>query len=342
MLTVYSEDHKLRDAKTELYLGELTTPFECPARVEWVLQRIREVGLGEVIPPQDFGIESIHRLHCPDYVEFLQTAWEQWRAAGGVGEAIPTSFPVRGMRQRVPRDIDGKLGYYALAAETSITEGTWAAARSSANVALTAQAAIHAGEAAAFALCRPPGHHAAADLYGGYCFVNNAAVSAQAFLDHGAARVAILDVDFHHGNGTQSIFYERDDILFLSLHGEPRHAFPYFLGYADETGAVAGENFTVNYPMPPDTRWDAWGAALRSACRRIQSYAPDALVISLGVDAFERDPISFFRLTSDDFQRCGTLIGALQLPTLFVMEGGYAVDEIGLNTVNVLSGFEGR
>jgi acetoin utilization deacetylase AcuC-like enzyme len=196
-------------------------------------------------------------------------------------------------------------------------------------------------DGAAFALCRPPGHHAARDLYGGYCFLNNAAIAAQAFLDDGAARVALLDVDFHHGNGTQDIFYERDDVLFLSLHGQPEDAFPHFLGYADETGAGRGEGFNANYPMPPGTPYAVWGDALEHACRRIVDYAPDVLVVSLGVDTFENDPISFFKLTSEDFSRYGERIGQLRLPTLFVMEGGYAVSEIGINTVNVLDAFRG-
>jgi acetoin utilization deacetylase AcuC-like enzyme len=246
------------------------------------------------------------------------------------------------MQQRIPKHIEGKMGYYAMALETSISEGTWPAARASANVALTAQAQLRDGKESAFALCRPPGHHAAGDLYGGYCFINNAAVCAQAFLDQGARRVAILDVDFHHGNGTQSIFYDRPDVMFVSLHGDPKDAFPHFLGYADETGAGRGDGFNFNYPMGPDTGFDVWGDALSHACSRIHQYAPDALVISLGVDTFEHDPISFFKLTSDDFQRYGTIIAGLNLPSLFVMEGGYAVEEIGINTVNVLTGFEGR
>jgi acetoin utilization deacetylase AcuC-like enzyme len=179
------------------------------------------------------------------------------------------------------------------------------------------------------------------DLYGGYCFLNNAAIAAQELLDAGASRVALLDVDFHHGNGTQDIFYSRDDVLFLSLHGDPVHAFPHFLGYADETGSGAGEGYTSNYPMPPGTAYDVWSEALAEALQRIARYAPDALVVSLGVDTFERDPISFFKLTSADFTRYGRAIGRCALPTLFVMEGGYAVDEIGINTRNVLSGFLG-
>ena len=342
MLTVYSPDHLLRDAKTELYGGELVPPFECPARVEYVMDRINEVGLGEIIQPDDFSIAAISRIHDPSFIEFLQNCWSEWQAEGFNGEAIPSVFPARGMQQRLPENIDGKLGYFAMATETSISEGTWSAARSSANVALTAQSKIKNGTDSAFALCRPPGHHAASDLYGGYCFINNAAVSAQAFLDQGAKRVAILDVDFHHGNGTQSIFYDRSDVLFLSLHGHPSDAFPHFLGYQDEFGATHGEGFNHNYPLRPNTAFDVWSEALNDACNKIAAYAPDALVISLGVDTFEGDPISFFKLTSDDFKRYGSTIAKLNLPTLFVMEGGYAVEEIGINTVNVLTGFEGR
>jgi acetoin utilization deacetylase AcuC-like enzyme len=343
MLTVFSEKHALRDARTELYGGKLVPPFECPVRAEHVLQRVRDVGLGEIIAPREFGLEPVTRIHDPGFIRFLETCWDEWASTGYEGEAIPICWPARGMRQeRVPQHIDGKIGHYALAAETSICDGTWAAARASVDVALTAQTAMRDGAGAAFALCRPPGHHAASDMYGGYCFINNAAVATQAFIDQGAARVALLDVDFHHGNGSQAIFYARDDVMFLSLHGDPEDAFPHFLGYADERGEGEGEGFNHNYPLGPGTAFDTWGAALADACGKIAAYAPDALVVSLGVDTFEHDPISFFKLTSDDFTRYGEIIGRLGLPTLFIMEGGYAVEEIGINAVNVLQGFEGR
>ena len=341
MKTVFSEDHKLRDAKTELYGGELVRPFECPERMDYVMAQLRSVNLGEILEPESFDIAHVHRIHEPEFVEFLEHCWEEWAAMGFKGEAIPTIAPVRGMQQRVPSHIEGKMGYYCLAWETSISNGTWEAARASVNVALTAQKLMADGEKSAFALCRPPGHHAAADMYGGYCFINNAAVCAQAFRDQGADRVAILDVDFHHGNGTQDIFYNRSDVMFCSLHGDPREAFPHFLGYADETGSGDGEGFNHNYPMGPGTPYSSWGEALEDACKKISAYSPDAVVVSLGVDTFERDPISFFKLNSEDFMDYGKTIAALNLPTLFVMEGGYAVEEIGINAVNVLQGFEG-
>lgn len=177
-------------------------------------------------------------------------------------------------------------------------------------------------------------------MYGGYCFLNNAAIAAQYLRDHGAERVAILDIDFHHGNGTQDIFYARDDVLFCSLHGDPEDAFPHFLGYADETGSGLGTGYNCNYPMPPGTPFAQWRKALADALARVGEFSPQYLVVSLGVDAFENDPISFFKLTSPDFLTTGQMIGALDIPALFVMEGGYDVDEVGVNVVNVLKGFD--
>ena len=339
MRTVYSEQHRLRDAKTELYGGELVQPFEKPSRAETVLRVVRESGLGEISAPEAFSLEPVLAVHDVDYIAFLETAWQEWQVVGYAGEVIASVWPARRMQSRVPRFIDGKVGYYAMAAETSISEGTWAAALSSKDVALTGAKALLGGERGVFSLCRPPGHHAALDMYGGYCFLNNAAIAAQYLRDQGAERVAILDIDFHHGNGTQDIFYARDDVLFCSLHGDPEDAFPHFLGYADETGSGPGAGFNRNYPMPPGTSFEQWQEALADALARMVEFSPQYLVVSLGVDAFENDPISFFKLTSPDFLTTGQMIGALDIPTLFVMEGGYDVDEVGTNVVNVLKGF---
>lgn len=340
MITIYSEQHKLRDAASELYGGQLVKPFESPSRAELIVGRVRKTGLGEVRDAKDFGIEPILNTHDAGFVEFLQHVSEDWRAAGFKGEAIPTCWPARRMAQKIPDHIEGKMGYYAMAAETAISPGTWEAAYASAQVALTAAEIAMSEQNAAFALCRPPGHHAGFDLYGGYCFLNNAAIAAQFMLDQGVNKVAILDIDFHHGNGTQDIFYQRGDVLFASLHGDPRDAFPHFLGYADETGEGPGAGTTINYPMKPGTGFVEWRANLADAIDRIGNFAPDAMVISLGVDTFENDPISFFKLKSEDYLTTGADIASLKLPTLFVMEGGYDVEEIGVNAVNVLQGFE--
>jgi acetoin utilization deacetylase AcuC-like enzyme len=340
VITVFSPDHVLRNPRTELSGGQLVRPYESAARAQIVLERVRELGLGDVIEPKPFGLEPLLRVHDAQYLEFLSTAWTEWLAAENRGEAIPDVWPSRRMRPQRPNSITGKLGYYAMAAETSISAGTWEAARAAADAALTGAELLRSGARSAFALCRPPGHHAARDLFGGYCFINNAAAAAQHLRDGGSARVAILDVDFHHGNGTQDIFYDRDDVLFVSLHADPRDDFPYFSGYADETGSDAGSGFTLNIPLPTGTSFANWQDALRVALSRIKAFRADALIVSLGVDTYVNDPISSFQLSSPDFATYGGMIGDLGLPTLFVLEGGYAVEEIGINVVNVLTGFE--
>ncbi|MPZ10657.1 MAG: histone deacetylase family protein [Kiloniellaceae bacterium] len=342
MKTVYSEKHKLHHAKFELINGRMQPAVEMPSRAETVLERVKAVDLGPIIGPSAHGLDPVLKVHDAGFVTFLERAWGLWAAEGRDYEALPLVWPVRGLRQIEPDYIDGKLSYYSFDAGTPITAGTWAAATASADVALTGADLLRAGATAAFALCRPPGHHAAADFYGGYCFLNNAAIAAQSFIDAGAGRVAILDVDYHHGNGTQAIFYRRPDVYFASIHGDPRQEFPFFLGYEDETGEGAGEGCNANYPLVWGSGFDAWSAALEDACRRIAAYGPEVVVVSLGVDTFEKDPISQFKLKSDDYLRIGKTIAALGKPTLFVMEGGYAVAEIGINAVNVLQGFEGR
>jgi acetoin utilization deacetylase AcuC-like enzyme len=283
----------------------------------------------------------VRRLLDAGFLAFLETAWADWKAAGYGGEVITTAMPTRHQRtDRIPRCIDGRVGHYCHASETAITGGTWAAAQSSMASAQAAQRAVAAGARAAFALCRPPGHHATADQFGGYCFLNNAAVVADMFVTSGARRVAILDVDFHHGNGTQQIFYGRGDVLFASLHGDPMDMYPYYAGFADETGTGAGEGSTLNYPMPPGTSYGPWSEALDHAIARIRAWGAEALVVSLGVDAYKEDPISFFKLDSPDFTDCGRRIGRMGLPTVFCMEGGYAIEQVGINTVNVLEGFQ--
>jgi acetoin utilization deacetylase AcuC-like enzyme len=339
---VYSEDHVHQHGRGELTDGMLMPVVEKPARAEMVLKRAQAVGLGDVIPPRDFGLEALARIHRPDYLAFLENAWAEWAAErGSETDCLPLIWPVRNLRAVCPEHIDGKVSYYALDAGTPITPGTWTAATASANVALTAAELVADGAGSAFALGRPPGHHATADQLGGYCFLNNAALAAQRLLDRGAERVAVLDVDYHHGNGTQAIFDDRADVLFCSLHADPKQEFPYFLGHADETGVGAGEGYTVNAPLPWGTTAQAWMAALEGLCRRIADYGPDALVVSLGVDTYADDPISRFALDTPDFPPIGARLAKLALPTVFVMEGGYAVEEIGHNAVGVLQGFDG-
>lgn len=340
MFTIYSDTHRLHHGH-ELKNAQIKPSVETPSRVEIVLNQIQALHLGEVITPRHYDTTCYSKVHSPRYLYFLEHAWAEWTATGRSQDALPLVWPVRDLRHdREPNTIEGKLGFYAMDAGVPITAGTWEAVRASANLALTGVDILSEGKPSAFALCRPPGHHAATEYMGGYCYLNNTAIAAQAFIDKGARRVAVLDVDYHHGNGTQTIFYERSDVLFISLHGNPTNSYPYFLGYQDECGAQAGLGFNHNYPLPHGTTWAEYQLALTAACQQISDYSPEALVISLGVDTFEQDPISHFKLKTHDYLHMGKIIATVEKPTLFVMEGGYQVEAMGHNVVNVLRGFE--
>jgi acetoin utilization deacetylase AcuC-like enzyme len=340
MHIIYSDAHREHHGEFEFYRGELVPCFEKPERADYVLAAVTKNKIGAVSAPENFPVAAIERVHAPRYLRFLERAWDSWSALGNTRDAIPSVWPVRGFRHDIePDNFIAQLGLYSFDSGTPFTSGTWRAARLGADIALTAQRRIAQGGRAAFALSRPPGHHAGPDFLGGYCFINNAAVAAQAFLDDGAKRVAILDVDYHHGNGTQSIFYDRADVLFQSVHGDPKTEYPFYLGHADETGAGEGLGCNQNYPLAAGSSNALWFEALDAACSRIRTFAPDALVISLGVDTYVGDPISKFQLDTAEYVRLGAQIAGLKLPTLFVMEGGYAVEEIGDNVAHVLRGF---
>ncbi|HYD97281.1 MAG TPA: histone deacetylase family protein [Noviherbaspirillum sp.] len=337
---IYSPDHHAHRGQFEFFRGELVPCFEKPERADYVYNAVVEHKIGTVSAPESFPLAAIERVHARRYLRFLERAWDAWSALGNTRDAIPAVWPIRGFRHDVePDNFIAQLGMYSFDSGTPFTAGSWRAARLGADIALTAQRRIAQGARAAFALSRPPGHHAGPDFLGGYCFINNAAVAAQAFIDGGAARVAILDVDYHHGNGTQSIFYDRADVLFQSIHGDPKTEYPFYLGHADETGAGDGAGFNRNYPLPAGSSNAQWFDALEAACARIRGYAPDALVVSLGVDTYRGDPISKFMLDAPEYLALGARLAGLGLPTLFVMEGGYAVAEIGTNVAHVLRGF---
>lgn len=340
MKVIYSDKHRLHSPEQEFHRGTLVPPFEGPFRAEWILEGLLQGGFSDVVDPNVFKMDAAKQVHCPHYLAFLESAHPRWLAAGHKGDALPSCFAVRRMTPTVPEDIHGALGYYAFAMDSNIMQGTFAAARSSMNCALTGASLLKGARTqSAFALCRPPGHHAGYDLYGGYCFLNNSAIAAQYLVNQGADRVAILDIDFHHGNGTQDIFYQRDDIAFASLHGDPRYAFPHFSGHAGEQGSGAGFGYNWNYPLPQNTTYFNWSAALIDALNNIQQFGAEAMVVSLGVDTYKLDPISFFHLEQMDYIDCGTKIAGAGLPTLFCMEGGYGVAETGANVANILRGF---
>jgi acetoin utilization deacetylase AcuC-like enzyme len=317
----------------ELHNGGFVPFAETPARAEALL-----AALGPVEPAVDHGEAPLRAVHDEAYLAFLWSAHKDWRAAGRNGDASGYAWPVVRRRPLDLDRIDARLGAYSFDASSPIAAGTWEGAYWAAQTALTALDAVLGGERSAFALCRPPGHHCGADYLGGYCYLNNAAIAAEAGVAAGR-RVAILDVDYHHGNGTQDIFSERGDVFFASLHADPRTDYPYYWGHADEIGEGAGEGATLNLPLPQGTDLAGYLPALEIALARIAAFGADLLVISFGADTYVGDPISHFRLETADYAMLGRRIAGLGLATLVVMEGGYAVDALGTNVAGFLSGF---
>ncbi|MCL4507564.1 MAG: histone deacetylase family protein [Chloroflexi bacterium] len=355
MLIVSSDHHLQHHPELEFFEGELKRYHDTPERASIVLAALREAGVGPIIPPQDYGLTPILALHSPDYVDYLQHAYQRWVADGGIAAGVyPDSFPVRRMSRR-PAKLSALAGFYAFDLTAIIAAGTWEAAYYAAQCALTAAHRVRDGAGAAFALCRPPGHHAHADLCGGYCFLNNAAIAANWLASAGSVslkedaalashpptqRIAMFDIDFHHGNGSQDLFYERSDVLFVSIHGDPDRQYPYYLGAATETGSGEGVGYTVNYPLDAGITDDRYLQVLRLAIERIARHQPEFLVVSLGVDTFAGDPFGDFQLTAAAYPRIGAEIAQLNLPTVFIMEGGYAIEQLGRNVAGVLIGFQ--
>ena len=321
--------------------GRFAQSRDVPARAERILEALRQDGhaIAEASP---HGKAPIAAIHTPEYLAFLETAWTEWQAIEGASEDVfPYVFPVRGMDHGYPTTVVGRAGYHMHDLWAPIGQHTWQVAIGSANLAVAAAEHVLNGAPVAYALCRPSGHHAFADMGGGNCFLNNAAIAAQ-HLRRGKARVALIDVDVHHGNGSQGIFYRRDDVLFVSLHRDPVDYHPYFAGHAHERGEGDGRGFNLNLPLPAGAQDDAYLAALETACTRIAAFAPDALVVSLGVDAHEDDPTAGLGLTFDGFRRIGARLAALGLPTVLVQEGGYNIDTIARCVAKALAGFENR
>lgn len=318
----------------ELHNGGFAPYAEKPSRAAAILAAI-----GGADEPADRGEAPILAVHDAGYVQFLKDAPALWTAAGRPGEAIPYTFPVVARRPLTLTRIDALLGRHAFDATTPITAQTYAAAYASAQTALAATHAVLAGERVSFALCRPPGHHAGADYCGGYCHLNVAAIAAQAARDAGHAKVAVLDIDYHHGNGTQDIFWTRGDVFYASVHADPATDYPFYWGHADETGEGAGERTTLNLPLPHGTTLPGFRAAQARALEAITRFGATFLVLSFGADTWEGDPISHFALQTADYAVLARDIAALGLPTAIVMEGGYAVDALGANVASLLSGF---
>ena len=330
MMRCFFDDRQRGHAPAqEFFNGALHPAAESQARVDAIL-----AALGPVEAPADHGLPPLLRVHAADYLDFLQSAFADWRAAGREGDAFPYTFPVVGRRPLNLDRIDARLGQYAFDTSTPIAEATWEAAYWGAQSTLSALEAIVAGEHAAFAFSRPPGHHAGRDYLGGYSYLNNAAIAAEAAIAAGIPRVAILDVDYHHGNGTQDIFAGRNDVLFASIHADPSMDYPYFWGHADESSGNI-----LNLPLPRGADWAAYQPALTQALDWVERGSPALLIVSYGADTYAGDPISHFKLEPDDYPQLARRIATLGLPTLIVMEGGYALDALSANVAAFLREF---
>jgi acetoin utilization deacetylase AcuC-like enzyme len=341
MRIYFSDQHAVHAPGAFVSRGQVVANPETPARAQALLAAARQAG-HEPMAMQRFGLEPVRAVHDAGYLAFLEHAWRDWSALENhAPEVIPNVHPGRNMSGR-PRAIVGRAGYYQADCACPIGPGTWEGIQVSADCALSAASAVMDAGAVdfAYALCRPPGHHAYADMAGGFCFLNNTAIAAQFCRDHGARRVAILDVDVHHGNGTQGIFYHRNDVLTVSLHGDPAEFYPFFAGYSDEAGEGDGRGCNMNIPLAKDTGDEAFMTHLQTAIDKVRAFEADVLVLALGLDASEHDPLAFFKITSDGFRRIGATVGALAMPTVIVQEGGYLSAHLGANLAAALAGFE--
>ena len=336
MNVYYSEAHRKHEPPFEIFDGGLRVPYlENPDRMDKILSALQTTNWAEMIEPRDFGLDPIYAVHDKDYVEFLASCWTEWLDSEAIDKStlLPATFALRRHSQK-PTSLLGRAGYYMMDLSACIVEGTYQAALASANCALSAAETVANGERSAFALCRPPGHHAGKDYAGGYCFINNASVAANWLSSNG--KVALLDVDYHCGNGTQDIFYDRDDVLTISIHADPNFEYPHYAGYSNETGAGPGLGFHKNFPLEKGTDDAGYLAALEEALSLIRKFEPKYLVVSAGMDIYADDPLGTIKVTTEGISEIGKRISVLGLPTVIVMEGGYNNEALGRNIVSFL------
>ncbi|WP_339714248.1 histone deacetylase family protein [uncultured Sneathiella sp.] len=341
MKIVYSPDHVKHDPKTYFKSGAFHEPQEVPGRAEALVNGLKDAG-HEIVAPDNFGPSPRAAIHTPGYLQFLETIHTRWHAAGmGSEEVLPNIHPGRNMSS-MPSGIVGEVGHYTTDLSAPIGRQTWEAAIASNNVALTATDFVIRDltvNSSAYALCRPPGHHAFKDQAGGFCFLNNIAIAAQ-FARRTVNRVAILDIDVHHGNGTQGIFYDRDDVFTVSTHCDPTDFYPFFSGYAHERGNARGEGFNLNLPLEKQSNDATFLTRLEEGLAALRAYAPDVLFVALGLDAFEGDPLIGLSITTKGFGQIADRIARLGMPTVLVQEGGYNRDFLGANITSFIAGFE--
>lgn len=334
MITVFDTAQRAHDPQFFLSSGAPRPCPEKPSRTDALLAGVARLG-GAVVSPPDQGLAPIAAVHPDRYLTFLQTIHGRWlRIEGASAEVIPNIHPAT-RSDGYPTSAVGQAGFHMTDTACPIGSQTWVSAYASAQTALHAADLVLAGERAAYALCRPPGHHAFAELAGGFCYLNNSAIAAQRLTDAGR-RVAILDVDLHHGNGTQGIFYDRPDVLTVSLHAHPERFYPFFWGYDTEHGTAEGQGSNLNLPMPRGTGDRDFQQHLNTALQAIADWQADTLVVALGLDAFVGDPFAGLAVTTQGFAEIGRQIKALGLPTMIVQEGGYLCPELGDNLAAVL------
>mgnify|MGYP001627297888 CR=1 FL=1 len=336
-------DEALHAPRFFLMRGRLRDNYEVPARAAALREGLARCGLApEEAPPATRA--EVEALHAPDYLDFLATAHAEWAAMPEAGEEVVANIhPSPEMLAQSPcaaRHPVSRAGRFTADTACPIGPGTFAAAMGAAGCALAAAEAVAQGAAgAAYALCRPPGHHAYAARAGGHCYLNNSALAAQRLRARGAARVAVLDIDSHHGNGTQGLFWERGDVLTVSLHADPARYYPWYVGFPEERGAGPGLGANLNLPLPFGAEDAAWLAGLEQGLAALRAFRPEALVVALGFDASEHEPLAALRVTAEGFARAGAAIGALRLPTAICQEGGYNVDVLGDLLARFLTGF---
>jgi acetoin utilization deacetylase AcuC-like enzyme len=343
MKIIYSNKHLCHDPKLYFSMGRMQEYPETPSRVSQILSKVQETPNNTIDKPIDHGMSHILKIHTQEYVDYFQTAYEKWIARGGdLNGVIPDTFALRlnTLYQDITKypNLFTKAGVFTFDTAAVIAKDTFDVAYEAVQITLTA-ADLTLSNQNSFALCRPPGHHSGEELMGGFCFFNNAAIATQYIIDKTKSKVVVLDVDYHHGNGTQTIFYEKNNPLVVSLHG--KDDYPFYWGDADERGQGEGLGYNFNLPLELGTEDDAYLKTLQNVIReKIVPFQADYLVVSLGVDTFKGDPVGGFALTSECFIEIGKIIKTIGVSTLFVMEGGYAVEEIGVNVFNVLQGFE--
>jgi acetoin utilization deacetylase AcuC-like enzyme len=344
---VWDRDCLLHDPEGEVWLGVWEAGSELPERATALLEAVTSAG-AEIVPASAHDDAAILAVHEAALVEHLATVWADWDAAGYVSEhgrrrVVPYVFPtdalLSGQPLRSPPALHGRLGRFCYDTMTLVGPGTWRAVRAAADAALTAADLVAGGARAAYALCRPPGHHAGPAGYGGSCYLNNAAIAAQALRQAGAERVAVLDLDAHHGNGTQAIFYGRGDVYVGSLHVDPGAGwFPHYIGYAGERGSGEGLHANRNLPLAPGTGDAIWLEAVDVLCEDVSAHRAEALVVSLGLDAAASDPESPLQVSTEGYRRAAERAGGLG-PAVVVQEGGYDLAALGELIVAALVGF---